>query len=90
MPSVTSVGRVDSRAAPLGTRGWRVKAIEIREPDLDERPHGLLEPGVDRHPECLLVRLAHLFRRHALLEPVVAGHEELLDPFTGLLRGHVG
>ena len=34
--------------------------VEIREPDLDERAHGLLEPRLPCHVERLEVALAHL------------------------------
>ena len=52
---------------------------QIREPDLDERPHLVLETGLPRHLERLLPALARLLRVDTLLQPVVAGDEQLLD-----------
>ena len=49
-----------------------LQLLEIGEPDLDERAHGLLEPCRPGRLERRLVALAHLVERHALLEPVVA------------------
>ena len=60
-------------------------AAQIREPDLDERPDPLLEPGLPRERERLLPALARLRRVDALLEPVVARHEQLLDPLVDVL-----
>ena len=54
--------------------------LEVGEPDLDERPDPLLEPRLARRLERLLVTLPHLGRVDPLLEPVVSGHEQLLDP----------
>jgi glycosyltransferase involved in cell wall biosynthesis len=70
-----------ARTSPLARRpshttsgcrrpGWRrssSKPFEVREPDLDERPDRVLEPGFARDCERLLVGLAHLLRRDALL-----------------------
>src|SRR4029079_1510131 len=53
---------------------------QIRDPDLDERPDPLLEPGLAREGERLFPALPRLLRIDALLEPVVARHEQLLDP----------
>ena len=54
-------------------------------------PDGLLEPRGAGRLERRLVALAHLVERHALLEPVVAGHEEMLDLRARILRsGHGG
>ena len=69
------------RPIPLG---------KVGETDLDERPDGLLESGFLGYLKGFLVRLAHLLGRDTLLEPVVAGDEELLDPFAGVVGGHVG
>ena len=70
--------------------GWRLSSsaqpLEIREPDLDERPHRLLEAGLPRDGERLLVALPRLLGRHPLLEPVVAGDEQLLDPRPRVVR----
>jgi len=62
--------------------------VEIREPDLHERPDGLLEAGLARDRERLLVALARLSGRYALLQPVVAGDEQLLDLCARILVGH--
>src|SRR5262249_47522048 len=62
--------------------GWRrssCEPLEIGEPDLDERTHRLLQPCCPRHPERLLVALAHLRGIDALLQPVVTGEQQLLD-----------
>ena len=72
--------------------GWRSfwsEPLEVREPDLDERPHRLLEPRLTGGLERLLVALAHLRRVDALLEPVVSRQEQLLDagPRTFFHRG---
>src|SRR5262245_6280578 len=45
--------------------------VEVREPHLDERAHRVLDAGLARGGERLLVALAHLLGRDALLEPVV-------------------
>ncbi len=63
--------------------GWRrfsSEPFEIGEPDLDQRTNRVLEARIPRHRESLLVRLADLLGRNALLQPVVAGDEQLLDP----------
>jgi preprotein translocase subunit SecG len=68
--------------------GWRLfsfarrarEALEIGEPELDQRPDARLEASLAGDRERLLVTLPRLRRRDALLEPVVAGHEQLLDP----------
>ena len=54
--------------------------VEVREADLDERPHGVLEPGLAGGLERLLVALAHLVGGDALLEAIVACDEQPLDP----------
>jgi len=64
------------------------KPLEIREPDLDERPDLLLEPGLARDRERLLEALPNLRRVDALLEPVVAGDEQLLDLLAGFVPFH--
>ena len=64
------------------------KPLEVGEPDLDERSHGILEA---RLPGCLqrvLVARTHLGRIDALLEPVVTGNEELLDPLPRVATLH--
>jgi len=57
-----------------------MEPLEIGEPDLDERAHDLLEPGLARDGERLLVALPCLLRRDALLQAIVARDEQLLDP----------
>jgi CheY-like chemotaxis protein len=58
--------------------------VEVREPELDERAHALLEARLACHLERLEEALAGLLGGDTLLEPVVAGHEELLDPLPRL------
>ena len=70
--------------------GWRsfwfvLQLLEIGEPELDERAHGLLEPCRPGRLERRQVALAHLVERHALLEPVVPGHEQTLDLGAGIV-----
>jgi hypothetical protein len=59
--------------------------LEIGEPDLDERPHPILQPRLDRDGERLLPALAGLVRAGALLQAVVPRDEEPLDPLTGIV-----
>ncbi len=63
------------------------RGVEIREPDLDQRAHGLLEPGLPRDVERLEVALAHLLCRDPLLEAVVARHEQPLDAGPRVVSG---
>ena len=61
--------------------GWRRSCFEplkIGEPDLDERPDRLLDAGVAREFERLLVALAHLGRVDALLQAIVPGQQRLV------------
>jgi hypothetical protein len=70
--------------------GWRRFSFELSEigqPDLDERLDRLLETRFTSHGERLLVGLAHLLVRHALLEAIVPGHEKLLDALARVF-GH--
>jgi preprotein translocase subunit SecG len=62
--------------------------LEVGEPELDERPDRLFEPGLARERERLLVALAHLVWGHALLEAIVPGNEQLLDACAGVVLGH--
>src|SRR4029079_13318707 len=55
--------------------------------DLAERLDRLLETRFTSHGERLLVGLAHLLVRHALLEAIVPGHEKLLDALARVV-GH--
>ena len=61
------------------------RGVQIREPELDERADGVLETGLACRLERLLVALADLLRGDALLQPVVAGHEQPLDPRARLI-----
>src|SRR5262245_65741098 len=82
-PRTTSGGR---------RSGWRRSCcalLELRKPDLDERPDALLETGLARDRERGLVALAHLVEGDTLLQPIVPGHQELLDPLAGVVgTGH--
>jgi len=67
---------------------WRrfcSEPFEVGEPELHQRPHLVLEPGLARRLERLEERLARLLGVHALLEPVVAGHEQLANLFARFL-----
>jgi hypothetical protein len=70
----------------LGSRRSSYKPLEVGEPDLDERPYRILETGLASQRKRLFVASAHLLRLDALFQPVVAGHEQLLDacPRIGL------
>src|SRR5581483_3837126 len=59
--------------------------LEIGEPDLDERPDPLLQASLPRQGQRLLPAFARLHRIDALLEPVVAGDQQLLDPLADVL-----
>jgi CheY-like chemotaxis protein len=58
--------------------------LEIGEPELDERPDRVLDACLARRLERLLVTLPRLRRVDSLLESVVSGHEQLLDPLAGV------
>ena len=67
--------------------GWRrfsIEPFEVGEPDLHERADPLLEPRFARELERLLVALACLCGVDALLQPVVARDEKLLDSLTDI------
>ncbi len=78
------LGRREDELLPVFQLG------KIGEPDVDEQLHRVLEAGLARDFERLLVRLANLLWRDALLQPVVAGDEQFLDPLAGVVCGHVG
>ena len=64
--------------------------VEVGEPHLDEGTDRVLEAGLPRDRERLLVTLPHLLGCDALLEPVVARHEQPLDPRTRVVtRSHL-
>jgi hypothetical protein len=69
-------------------RRFSSEPLEVGEPDLDERADGVLESGLDRNRERLLVALPRLLRVDALLEPVVARDEKSLDSLTRLVGLH--
>ena len=77
----------DVRRQARGSRRFSSEPLEVGEPDLHERPHGVLETRLARDRERLLVALARLLGRDALLQPVVAGDEKLLDPGPCVLLG---
>ena len=89
---------IRSEAKRQSRTGWNAvgsvypsaSSVEIGQPDLDEQLHCVLEPGLAGDLERLLVCLADLLGRDALLQPVVAGDEQLLDPLAGVVCGHVG
>jgi CheY-like chemotaxis protein len=71
---------------------WRrssTEPLEVGEPELDQRPHALLDPGLPRHLERLLVALARLPRIHSLLKSIVSGDEKFLDSLTRVLALHI-
>src|SRR5262245_56030956 len=61
--------------------------IEVGQADLDERPDRVFQARFPREFERLLVTLAHLVGTDALLQPVVAGNEQMLDARANVL-GH--
>src|SRR5207244_1420509 len=56
--------------------------VQIGQPHVDQRPHGLLDARLAGERERLLVALADLVGADPLLEAVVARDEELLDPLA--------
>jgi hypothetical protein len=70
------------------SRRFSRKPFEIGKPELDERADPLLDPSLAREGECLLVARAHLLGIDALLQAVVAGHEQLLDPLARVFPLH--
>ena len=65
-----------------------MRLVEIGDPDLDERPDRVLDPGFASELERLLPALARLRGVDALFQTVVSGYEELLDPFTKIVLQH--
>jgi glycosyltransferase involved in cell wall biosynthesis len=86
------VDPLDTAATSMRRRAGRRRSsgepLEIREPDLDERPDRVLQPRFPRHRERLLVALACLGRIDSLFQPVVPGHKQLLDPLARIGRLH--
>src|SRR5439155_6900276 len=80
--------RTTSGRRPCGSRRFSRGRRQVGEPDLDERPDRLLEPGLPCHLECLLPTLARLLGIDALLQPVVARDEQLLDLLASTVPLH--
>src|SRR5437879_709793 len=87
--------RIRPRAPPprRTTSGLRLRRwsgcsstlLEVREPELHERADRFLEPRLARSLERLLVALPHPGWIDTMLQSVVAGDEELLDPLPSSL-----
>jgi CheY-like chemotaxis protein len=60
--------------------------IDVGEANLDERPNLLFQAVLACQRERVLVRLAHLLRGDALLQPVVTRDEKLLDLLADVTR----
>src|SRR6476660_4039036 len=93
-PDRTSPAARPPRRTTSGCRrvGWSrssCEPLQIGEPDLDERTDRILETCLSRDRERLVVGLPDLLGGHALLEPVVARDEQLLDALACLV-GHRG
>src|SRR5581483_5960026 len=72
-------------------RRWRrfsSEPLEVGEPDLDQRPDARLEAVLARDRERPLVALPDLLDRHALLQPVVARPEQVVDLRARLVLVH--
>ena len=71
--------------------GWKERlvasgaGVEVGQAELHQGAHGVLEPRLARGGERLLVALPDLLGGDPLLEPVVAGHEEVLNPLADVL-----
>jgi CheY-like chemotaxis protein len=68
--------------------GWRRFCFELRkigESDLDQRAYPVLDSGLARERERLLVALADLRRVHSLLEAIVPREQCRLDTNTGVV-----
>jgi hypothetical protein len=71
---------------------WRRSSsepLEVGEPELDERPHRVLQARLTGDGQRLLVALARFRRIHALLEPVVTSDKKPLDSLTRLPGLHI-
>src|SRR5262249_6449516 len=77
-----------SMSRPAGWRRSSSEPCKLRQPTPDQRPDRLFTPRLACDLERLLVTLARLCRVDALLEPVVPGDDQLLDPLPGVIRGH--
>src|SRR5204863_9877248 len=71
--------RTTSGFRPRRWSRFSSEPLEVRKPELDQRSNGFLQTRLARRLERLLVALAHLGRVDALLQPVVARDEQLLD-----------
>src|SRR5687768_6314693 len=72
----------------IGRLSRRVRVpVEIREPELDERPYRVLEARLACDLQRLLVALANLVVGDALLEAVVTRHQQTLDPRPRVVAG---
>jgi len=63
--------------------GWRrfwSALLEVGDPDLHERPDGILDARLAGERQRLLPALARLRRVDALFETVVTGYKMLLNP----------
>src|SRR6478672_556834 len=86
----TPPARLQRRTTSGGRRRrWRrsfSEPLEAGQPDLDERANLLLEARRAGDLERLLVARAHLVGRDTLLQPVVAGQEQVVDALAGVLH----
>jgi hypothetical protein len=69
-------------------RRFSSEPLEVGKPDLHERADPLLDPCLARLLERPFVALANFGRVDPLLETVVPGNEELLNPFPSLVPLH--
>src|SRR5262249_14387008 len=88
-PPAQRLPRMTSSFRRPGWRRFCGASLKVPESELDERPNPILEAGLAGDRKRLLVGLAHLVERDALLQAVVAGDEELLDPLASLGFVHV-
>jgi hypothetical protein len=65
-----------------------LKPLEIGEPEVDERTDLVLDAGLARGGQRLLVACARLRGIDALLEAVVTGDEQLADALARLVPLH--
>jgi hypothetical protein len=82
-PSVTT-----SLSRPAGWRRFSSQPFEIGKADLDQRPDRVLEARFSRNGERLLVACPRFRGIDALLEAIVTGDEELLNPLTRVFGLH--
>jgi hypothetical protein len=70
------------------SRRFSWKPLEIGEPELDQRADPVLDSGLARDREGLLVAGAGLGRIDALLQSVVPRDEQLLNPLARVVPLH--